>query len=76
MNGTGRRTDGQAQSGDIVTYEDVANPRRAFMVTRKVEDRWGVQYRLMNLDDETFETSDLRQHGWMTWMNVYEASAL
>jgi hypothetical protein len=57
------------EPGDIVSYEDMANPRTTYQVIEVVRDRWGTFYRL-NILDERYEnaadlkTSDCRQYGW------------
>ena len=57
------------EPGDIVTYEDMANPKTTYQVIEVVRDRWGTFYRLNILDEPyenaaTLKTSDCRQHGW------------
>ena len=56
------RVRGRAARGDIVCYEDAANPTRVFRVEAGA-DRSG-QYPLRNLETHTAEYSDLLQPGW------------
>lgn len=71
MNGTSIKTNGIAGKNDIVTYEDQANPRQAFLVLGTVTTKYGpTEYALLNLDTDENITSDLRQHGWSTHGNI------
>ena len=52
--------------GDIVAYEDQANPRAAYIITAyRPEDPWST-YDLVLLDSTRIvrTTSDCRQRGW------------
>lgn len=57
---------GSANVGDIVVYEDRANPARAFEVIELPDARSHLAYDyLLREIDTTYEMfSDLRQHGW------------
>jgi hypothetical protein len=68
-NETTRRTDGEAIVGDVLTYEDVANPRSTFIVQAIVENRWGREYRLLNLDTDETSYCACRGFGWVTHRN-------
>jgi len=54
---------------DIVSYEDMANPRKFYEVIEVFTDRWGTHFRL-NPQGERWDScaelkvSDCRQHGW------------
>jgi len=67
---TGERVGGQAQPGDLVQYEDMANPARAYRVMKYkppfTDSQWQFsgEYILEPLDGGTLSTSDLRAHGW------------
>jgi hypothetical protein len=55
--------------GDIVSYEDMANPRIRYTVIEKATDRWGTFFRLCPEGERwdsvaDLKTSDCRQHGW------------
>jgi hypothetical protein len=57
------------EPGDIVTYEDMANPKTTYQVIEVVRDGWGTFYRLNVLDERYENTADLkasdcRQYGW------------
>lgn len=58
----GTRVEGIAQPGDVVAYEDMANPRRTFLVTSPASP-FG-SYRLLERHTGKVEGSDLRQRGW------------
>ena len=55
--------------GNIVAYEDMANPRTVYEVIERVTDRWGTFFRLTPQGQRwdscsDLKTSDCRQHGW------------
>jgi hypothetical protein len=49
--------------GDVWTYEDVANPRRTFVVTGKYETKFMSEWTLLCENGEIV-TSNLRTNGW------------
>jgi hypothetical protein len=51
---------GTVQELDLVTYEDRANPRRLFLVSRIGRG----EYELVAIEDGDKSWSDLRQAGW------------
>ncbi len=61
---------GQAALLDIITYEDRANARRTFLVTKIIVSSYGIQYGLIDMDTDEYSTSDLRQSGWTFVQNV------
>ena len=60
------RVAGSANLGDIVVYEDRANPTRAFEVIGLpgVNNRFGTDYLVREIDTTYEMFSDLRQYGW------------
>lgn len=60
------RVDGSAAIGDIVVYEDRANPARAFEVIELPDPSslFATDYLLREIDSTYTLYSDLRQYGW------------
>lgn len=57
------------EPGDIITYEDMANPLITYEVVEVARDRWGTFYRLTRLGERhenvsELKSSDCRQRGW------------
>ena len=54
-----------AQVGQIVSYEDMANPAEFYTVIGHVTDAWGTQARLVAHSTGLVTTSSLRGAGWV-----------
>ena len=52
-----------AAIGDLVAYEDQANPRTVYRVARYITG-YGVEYELVKVETGEVTFSDLRQSGW------------
>ena len=52
-----------AAVGDLVAYEDQANPRTVYRVARYITG-YGVEYELVKVETGEVTFSDLRQSGW------------
>ena len=52
-----------AAIGDLVAYEDQANPRTVYRVVRYLAG-YGGEYELAEVETEKVTFSDLRQSGW------------
>ena len=50
------------QTGDIVSYEDMANPRQSYRVVQSPKN-WS-DFCLQNVETGEYTYSDLRQSGW------------
>lgn len=59
---TEKRVDGQAKVGDLIAYEDQANPKEVYRVVETGLPHG--QYRLHSVETEEPTWSDLRQFGW------------
>lgn len=57
---------GEIKTGDRVTYEDMANPRRVGTVTTQDKDEYRVEWaeRGETWLDPGYAWSTLRQYGW------------
>jgi len=57
------RVQGEAKTGEYVSYSDMANHPKTVLVAGTHTNRWGTEYLLAN-EYGAISTSDLRQHGW------------
>lgn len=58
------RVNGEAKTGEYVSYSDMANHPKTVRVAGTHTNRWGTDYLLAN-ERGAITTSDLRQHGWV-----------
>lgn len=56
-------TESKVNVGDVVSYEDMANPKQVGMVVNFRDSQWGRDFEIM-WEDGTASYSDCRQHGW------------
>lgn len=63
----GTLVEGNAKPGDLVSFTDVANPPKTFLVTGIYSCRFGDEFRLLATDLETI-TSQINGRGW-TFVN-------
>lgn len=50
--------------GDVVRYEDMANPPRTYIIVPQGEAPVPGEFRMRCTDDLSIHYSDCRQHGW------------
>ena len=55
---------GQAKVDDLVTYEDMANPRQTFQVVAVYSEPHQREFELLDIETGERTFSDLRQCGW------------
>jgi len=58
------QVNGQAAVGDLVTYEDMANPPKTYRVELRPNPRHPQDYVLAEIKTGELSCSDLRQRGW------------